>query len=477
MGRIIFRQRIALIIFGVFLFAAMLETGLRLGGAAYLSLQDYANRREPAKVGPGEYRILCLGESTTALGGGNSYPGKLQKIFNNRPAEGRVVVINRGMPGVDTTTIVSELPHLLNKYSPDMVVTMMGINDMDTDYPGKGVISKLKGFIKTLRAYKAVKLLYERMHSEDILRNMYIESGKSYLDRQRYDEAQEMFQRVIGMSPGMAIGYIWLARSYNEQNDYAQAGKMLNKARRMYFKDGYDYVESGWLYYEMKNLPEAEKMFRTAIELKSDDCSLYIETAHFYQACKLFPQAETMFKKAMGLVKGKDSWPYSAFGWHYVERNMFGQAEDMFKKALEKNNKDWEAYQDLAHLKQAQGDYPQAELYFRKSGSQDARVKSLTARNYNRLKDIVLKRGIKLVCVQYPMRRLEDLKQLFNSCKGITFVDNYKIFKDALSQSSYDDYFTDRFAGDFGHCTSQGNELLAGNIARAILKEYFNFSQ
>ena len=48
-----------------------------------------------------------------------------------------------------------------------------------------------------------------------------------------------------------------------------------------------------------------------------------------------------------------------------------------------------------------------------------------------------------------------------------------KIFKDALRKASYREYFNDMFAGDFGHCTPKGNRLLAENIAKVILKEYF----
>jgi len=43
-----------------------------------------------------------------------------------------------------------------------------------------------------------------------------------------------------------------------------------------------------------------------------------------------------------------------------------------------------------------------------------------------------------------------------------------------LKKISYNDYFTDMFAGDFGHCTRKGNRLLAENIANVILKEYFH---
>jgi lysophospholipase L1-like esterase len=72
------------------------------------------------------------------------------------------------------------------------------------------------------------------------------------------------------------------------------------------------------------------------------------------------------------------------------------------------------------------------------------------------------------------MRNLEPLKKIFQGNReGIIFVDNERIFKDALKQGIYWNYFRDTFGGDFGHCTEKGNRLLAENIANVILKEVF----
>lgn len=56
------------------------------------------------------------------------------------------------------------------------------------------------------------------------------------------------------------------------------------------------------------------------------------------------------------------------------------------------------------------------------------------------------------------------------SYEGFAFSDNERIFKEALRQGTYAEYFEDSFTGDFGRCTKKGNELLAQNIANAILE-------
>ena len=76
--------------------------------------------------------------------------------------------------------------------------------------------------------------------------------------------------------------------------------------------------------------------------------------------------------------------------------------------------------------------------------------------------------------MQYPVRQLEPLKEIFEEYDGIIFVDNERIFKEALKKSSRTEYFEDMFGADFGHCTQKGNCLLAQNIADVIIREAFN---
>ena len=101
--------------------------------------------------------------------------------------------------------------------------------------------------------------------------------------------------------------------------------------------------------------------------------------------------------------------------------------------------------------------------------------KPVTVNNYLKLKESLDKRGVKLVCVQYPMRSVESLKKIFkDKGEGIFFVDNEAIFKEEVNKSGFKEVFRDMFAGDFGHCTNKGNRLLAENIAGVILKEVFD---
>ena len=75
------------------------------------------------------YTIMCIGDSNTYLGGENSYPSQLEKILNERVGGPKFKVINQGLPAAPSQEIMDNFEPWLGKYSPDMVVSMMGAND------------------------------------------------------------------------------------------------------------------------------------------------------------------------------------------------------------------------------------------------------------------------------------------------------------------------------------------------------------
>ena len=153
------QQKIALIFLGVFLALIILETGLRLSGFIILSLQQRRNMLRVKEKGA--FRILCLGESTTQ----NQYPPFLEEILNKSNAGIRFSVIDEGKAGTNTSRILNEVESYLDKYRPDMVVAMMGINDCiayisyDTSISSNKCIRLMSPF----KLYKLARLLWFHM--------------------------------------------------------------------------------------------------------------------------------------------------------------------------------------------------------------------------------------------------------------------------------------------------------------------------
>jgi len=214
-GRTSNRQKIVLIIFGIFLCGVLLEIGLRIGGFILLSRQEYGNRT-PIKQ-KGTYRIMCLGESTTFLGGGNSYPRQLEKILNQRNSGIKFKVINKGVPGTNSTSIVTKLEDNINKYNPDIIIVMMGINDRADTVAYEDIHSnKTVLFLKSFRIYKLAKLL--RLHI--------IHKFKE----KKLVKAEETLKKALEINPKSDAAYISLAHNYWKQGKFVEAEEMLKKA-------------------------------------------------------------------------------------------------------------------------------------------------------------------------------------------------------------------------------------------------------
>ncbi len=427
------RQKLTLLAFGILFFLALLEIGLRLGGFIILSVQEHRNKISLRQKGT--YRILCVGESTTFCDNSeDSYPRQLEKILSQSHSGLTFSVINKGIPAVDSSYILLQLEDNLAMYKPNMVIAMMGINDgiAGVSY-AESTFSKTDSPIERLRTYQLAKLLV--MHARVAL-----------LGPQRAPvlETQELIVR-----PGQKnqeetyshndLAYVELGQYYNKYGKYAVAEAILKEALARNPRNYWAYLRLGECYGKQEKYTHAQEMLKKAIELNPENSSLYLE-----------------------------------LGEYYSRQGKFNEAEEIFKKAIEINPWDDRGYGILAILYKERGIPLSAQRYFKKANTLRSRFPNpVTRKNYLAMWDILRPKGIELVCVQYPMRSVEPLKQIFASTPGAILIDNERTFKDALRHARYDQYFIDSFAGDFGHCTSFGNKLLAEGIAAVILKECF----
>ena len=409
-----FWQRISLVIFGLFLTLILIETGLRLGGFIILSLQELRNRASLRQKGA--YRILCLGESTTQ----GEWPPFLDEILNQSNLGIKFSVIDKGFIGANTSMILYKLESHLDTYHPDMVITMMGINDWGEHMPYEPVTdSKAINFLKSFRIYKLTQLLW--LHIVTRLKELGF-----------HDTA----------SPKLLLREIKLQQAYAEDKDASPSKEPLksNEAAELKPTDDKAYIELGRSYQDQGKPSEAEASFKRAIELNPKDDEAYIELGKSYRDLGKFSETEASFKKAIETNPRHDG-AYGALNVLYIE---MGKMELARKYAKEVRDLRLNFY------------YP------------------ITVSNYQKFKAILDKRGITYVCVQYPMRNVEPLKKIFQgNDKGIIFVDNEEIFKDEVAKYGRQNVFIDMFGGEFGHCTKKGNRLLAENIANVILKEVF----
>lgn len=547
-----FVQKTVLIIWGILLGAVLLEAALRIGGFAIIASRRFADGILRGKHS--EYRILCLGESTTYDGGIYCYPNQLETILNNKRKDIKFEVINNGIPGITTEGIVEKLEDNLNKYNPDMVITMMGINDESGNLLREDLINKKdKAFFKKFRIYKLIRLLqYNIINRNENLKNLrknpgfesktamqktpdlkekqkilMLENGlknnplnyslisaleRCYKREERFDKLEQMYKRLINMaktdndriklyvdlarfyqehrmpeeiekmytkaikgSPGFVRLYCELAIYYRDRGKYPEAERLYEKAIRTDPKNSIIYGDFGDCYKKQGRDKEAEQMYRKAKDLHPEHISMSNEIrGREYRETGKYDEIEKIYKKILKIDPG-DAYSYCQLAKCYEKQGKAAEAEEMYKKYVEFLGDYYMKYAALALFYQKQGCVKLAEKYFKKRDkiSFNWGCNPGIGRNYRNLKKAVLKRGMKLVCVQYPMRNAEVLKKVLGLKDGIIFVDNESVFRDAVEKRGYKAYFVDCFAGDFGHCTWEGNRLLADNIANAVIRGVF----
>ncbi|NQT90320.1 MAG: tetratricopeptide repeat protein [Candidatus Omnitrophica bacterium] len=426
----------------------------------------------------GAYRILCLGESTTALGTNYSYPSILEYILNEQKRGIEFSVINKGIPDTNTSAIRLQLEDNLNRYKPHMVLTMIGINDGGSLIPwhnqrhgpeeiaavrdgpaenGPAIASGRFSF-QQLRIYKLAQLLTlhisEMLKAEEPKEKEVIftapeskltnnQLGERYYLLGMHDESEGMYKRSIAINPNDEEAYFGLAKCYTKGDE--------------------------------DKLFLAEKMFEKVISLNEKHEGAYEELIGFYEMVNWRGKIKSLLEEGLAAIPNSTGL-HAEMAKYYKRRGEYSKAIREFKKVAELDPANDRIQRWLA---ECYGRLGEDELALRCSRRAEEIIgdcySELTVENYQDISRIIRNRGTIHVCVQYPMRSLKPLKDIFQSdSNGIIFVDNERVFKQAVERDGYKKYFLDNFAGDFGHCTEQGDALLAENIAKVITNEYFN---
>ena len=264
-----------------------------------------------------------------------------------------------------------------------------------------------------------------------------------------------------------------------ERQDYSKSEEMFKKALDLSGNSYRAFIELGQCYNDMERFADAREMFRKALESNTRAYDAHLEFGRYLLERQAYAEAETLLKE-LPKIDPDNEVGYRELGWCYAGQGRLALAEEMFKKAIEIAPGVDIVYTELARFYEKEGRKKEAQEVIdkvvEKIRSTDD-LSEMTRRNYRKLAEIVLGRGIKLVCVQYPRRPLKPLKRIFKSIDKIKFVDNEKTFKEAIREGMYEDYFVDRFAGDFGHFSDKGADLLAKNVAEVIIKEYFSIQR
>ena len=498
-GRSLFKKTV-LVFLGFFLALLILEVSLRIAG--YVLQRSWERGNTVSSFEKGHYRILCLGESTTA-GGMGSYPRQLERILNERKIGVEFKVINKGAVGVNTARILSGLDALLDRFEPDMVVTMMGINDslLLSDPVPYDPENESGGFLSDLRICKLAAYIWYGLFSDRKAENAGtplagngfttrrmmadlssgtrspphpdIALGQCYLEQGAFEEAERILTDHLRENSRSDcalyhLGWCRLVQARHAEAEVSFSESILINPRNYESHIGLAFCH---INFGRKNL--AEKVYLQAIKMHGDRAWAYFGLGVLYSSMDEHEKAARNYRLSIQRNPAF-SLPCIALARYHEERNQFVEAMGVYQKAVQAGIQCDVIFGSLATCCARTGDHALSARYHDLADRVRAgRYSPSTRFNYNRLKDRVLRRGLVLVCVQYPVRSVAPLKKLLMPVRNLVFVDNEQVFKQAIEKRGYDALFTDCFAGDFGHCTRKGNEILAQNIAGVLLNEVF----
>ena len=354
-----------LVLLGLCLSFVIIEFSLRAAGVAYAHWKEGVNKVSLNRSGT--YRILCLGESTTD----NQYPWQLEEILNGKGFGFKFSVIDKGRTGTVSDVIFSNLNDYLDEYAPDMVITMMGLNDRRQDVM---VIKSSPGrFYTTLKSYKLIRLLLLHMQANivtitrkpaaaeekaaigqlnknsaavDLIKaprgidknksEEYIKAGKAFSKQGMFKEADEMYLEALESYPGSGNAYISRARLFWQLGRFNEAEAAYLKASGADPKNGKIYAEMSQMLRSQGRFKEAEEICLKAVRIAPENSSVYFEAAQLYKEMGKREKAETMYLKSVDCDPA-NGWAYLDMARLHKERGDIDKAEEMLLKAIEAN--------------------------------------------------------------------------------------------------------------------------------------------
>lgn len=493
-----FLQKLALIAGGLLAALLLLELGLRGTGLFLLAFRDLADRRRGGD--DGEVRILCVGESTTYCGGSQSYPRQLEEVLNELGAPRRFIVVNKGIPGTNTGVIANRLESWLDDCRPDAVVAMIGVND-----GGEMMVAPLEEegragerFLKNLRLYKLFTLIREGARRRDggadgfpevdaetagLVRATeknprdaaaFLKLGDALFRRERFERAAGAYGRAGELEPS-PDAFFGLGVALHRSAAYPAALSAFRRCLDLDPNHDRAWTESGRCLLDKfpKDRTKAKEMFARALEANPRNDMALAGMAYCLWKKKAYREAIDYAERAVA-ENPRNEWAYGTIRSCCKKMGDYPAALRACERAIAAvplNN--W-AYAAAAGLSSKLGDSPRAKEYWKRAREIGlAASKPATRRNYRRIREILNRRKVRLVAMQYPLRPVEPLRRLLSPPGGEIYVSNEESFRAALRGSSPKALFKDSFGGDFGHCTPEGNRLIAENLARILLAEVF----
>lgn len=456
--------------FGLLLAFLLIEGTMRLIAWQQTQPADLLYSSHPSNMNydKNEFRIICLGESTTAPVKFNSrnvaWPAALEEKLNKLRLGRTFRTFTIAYHGTSTPFLLQELGERLDSLKPHLVISMMGINDISSlEYLQR------EDSISKLRTIKLANWLIQSL-------------------RQRFrpevspTESHDIYRSILNLPPGprqnagREMPNIQSSKGLHLFLEHIEKFAQSRPQRQRYFV--YQIATLGLL--NLFNLNEIEHELAPALSGEIQSAAIEMNRkwlTHFpgdMLGVRFFLyttnrrqdlQSERIYRIHQGLDNGGqlDNTLMSLIG---------GYADSRIREEIQKFG--------------IQLDHSETPL-------------SKTRNNYWHLANMLKNRNIQYMAMQYPTASITPLRTIFSNQKSkmnsygdfisapdivgpvspgfrhIIFVSNEN-FRNIVTPTNEAEYFTDMFATNrnlrFGHTTQKGHDLIADNIAQVFTEHW-----
>lgn len=426
-----FRQKTGLIIFGVILGLCLLECLLRAGGYVFLSAQERLNRRSGGVSAP--YTILCVGDSFTAGIGvsvkGRDYPRQLEEMLNSARGKGKFRVVNKGIPGQNSSELLYSLKNTIAAYTPDIVVVMTGMNDNHNSHLHEWALgradwgARLRSWRGGLRVYKLFQCAREKV--EPFVEKDYEkeEGGSAY--------NEDGFKALLAD-----------AEELLKEGRWSRARPLLLKIAG----------EDQW---GALNLAVRYRDYEAAEQISGKDPWLMAALGEHYQSEKYFSDAEKMFRAALRRDPGLTTARYK-LAELYLRRTQYADFESVVREEMRAHGESLKGHFLLMEYYRMRGDHENMA----KAARRVSAYQYLTYGNILGILKTARDKNARPILMNYP--EYDSLPA--NFIRNMYFVDNRASFRQARQPR------TEIFAADNLHCNEKGYRIIARNVFDCIMR-------
>jgi lysophospholipase L1-like esterase len=400
-----------------------IELVMRAIGFVLLAPSDHRNevRPEDEKM----LRILAIGESTTADyfageespaamaagAGAGAWPRRLENELRRAGIKARVY--NEGLSGTSSPIIVSRVSDYIEKYRPQIVISMIGINDH-------------------------LNLMYDN----------------SFLFRFRLALSQIRILKLAG----------WI----NEFS--AQTSCKFDTSFLVYSEHNKNLIVKGLDLAGKIPLSKVEKELR---KITADEKELALVLSRI--SVKLrgdFSQTSGQVQSRSYIDRAFELNPYNHKIAFWAMNGQLSQTRclEIGRKLLEcgRNVPD-DVLSEISMCSRGDESIKDESAFHSRGLILLKSASSLRSYHYRILHDLLSREKIFHVAMQYPTLTVEELKSYFSNKNDVTFVSNQENFSAALNLHPYQEVFEDRFRGSWGHTTAIGDQLIANAALESIL--------